>query len=188
MKPLIIVGSGGFAGVVIDAVRKSESHRVIGLIDDFLPVGQHEHGIPVLGGVSVMEKWSVEDVFIAIGNCEDRFNVWKRLNDYCPRLVSIAHTSAVIADTAKISTGCFISAGAYVGNECRIGMMTIINTNATLDHNSVVGEFSHLAPNSNVGSHCTIGNLCTIGAGATVASRAYIHNSQSVPMRGVVEK
>jgi acetyltransferase EpsM len=188
MNNLIIIGSGGYAGVVIDAVLKIGTHNIVGLVDDFLSEGQIEHGHPILGGVSVIEKWRLEDVFIAIGNCRGRFDVWKRLNGYCPRLVSITHPKASIANTAYISNGCFIAAGASVGSNCRIGMMSIVNTNAVLDHDSNVGEFSHIAPNATTGSHVSIGNHCTVGMGATIASRVSIPNECDIMMRGVVEK
>lgn len=186
MKNLIIVGSGGYAGVVIDAVLQSESHKIIGLVDDFLSEGQIEKGFPILGGISSLEKWRHEDIFFAIGNCRDRFEAWKRLNSYCPKFTTIIHPRASVSASAMISSGVFVGAGASIGNNCQVGMMSIVNTNATLCHDAILGEFSHLAPNSSVGGAAKVGNICTVGMGGVIADRVIVGSGITVEIGGKV--
>lgn len=180
MKPLILIGSGGFAGVIIDAIRQAESHRVIGLIDDFVPKDQRQHGIPCLGGMDALYQWRHEDLFIAVGSCKDRSGLVSRIVTFAPRFISIKHPSAVVADTAHIGTGCYIGAGAYVGNNARIGHLTIVNSNATVDHDCTLGDFSHVSVGATVGSYARIGNRVTIGIGATIAKGVVIDSDSQV--------
>lgn len=183
---LLLIGSGGHAGVIVDAAQQA-GFKVVGLLDDFATPGTIKHGVPIIGKV---DDGAVQHhfVFIAVGDNAGRFEVFKKVNTYCPRIVSIVHPKAVVAPTANIMPGCFIGAGAVIGNESTVGMFSIVNTNASLDHDSKLGEFSHLAPNSATGGHVTIGNNCLIGVGASVRDKISIGNNCTVGMGSCVVK
>lgn len=184
---LLLIGSGGHSGVCIDAARLC-GLEVAGLLDDFLDVGKIRHGVPIIGKVEDVELLQHHFVFIAVGDNAGRFEVFKKINMACPRIISIVHPKANVAKTANIMAGCFIGAGAVVGNESTVGMFSIINTNASLDHDSKLGEFSHLAPNSATGGRVTIGNNCMIGVGAAIRDGLAIGNNCRVGMGSCVVK
>ena len=184
---LIIIGSGGHAGVVVDAALRL-NHDIMGLLDDFLEKGQTRHGYQVLGDVEAIHEYPDTPVIIAVGDNKGRFEVLRKINPYFPNLVSIIHPSATIAKSAEIGPGCFIASGAYVGNDSKVGQCCIINTNASLDHDSSLGQFSHLAPNSATGGRAVIGEHCFVGVGAALRDGITIGNNCTVGMGAVVVK
>lgn len=183
---LLIIGSGGHAGVCIDAARLC-GIEVAGLLDDFLAVGETRYGIPIVGKTDDKIVQS-HFVFIAVGDNAGRFEVFKKINPLCPRIISIVHPRACVSQNATISAGCFIASGAVVGNDSTVGMFSIINTNASLDHDSSLGEFSHLAPNSATGGHVKIGRQCFVGLNASVRNNVSIGDGCVIGMSSAVTK
>jgi len=186
MSDILVIGSGGHAGVVIDALLQL-NHNVIGLLDDFLELGQKRHGIPVVGR-SNDKMIQNHFVFIAVGDNAGRFDVFKKINPLCPRIISVVHHQASVSPNANIMTGCFIASGAVVGNDSTVGAFSIVNTNASLDHDSSLGEFSHLAPNSATGGRVKIGRNCMIGIGASIRDGITIGDDSTIGMGACVIK
>jgi sugar O-acyltransferase (sialic acid O-acetyltransferase NeuD family) len=186
MSDILIIGSGGHAGVVIDTLLQL-NHNVIGLLDDFLEVGQKRHGISVVGrsNDSMIQNHLV---FIAVGDNAGRFEVFKKINPLCPRIIAVVHPQSSVSPNANIMSGCFIASGAVVGNDSTAGAFSIVNTNASLDHDSSLGEFSHLAPNSATGGRVKIGRNCMIGIGASIRDGITIGDNSTIGMGACVVK
>ncbi len=185
MNPLIIVGAGGHAGVIIDAAHLC-GFTIRGLLDDIAPVGSVMHDLEVLGGIDDFLKPYSYSYFLAIGDNASRENVWKRMWPF--QSVTITHPTACISPVAKYGEGCFFAAGSFVGPGCVIGPHCIVNTHAILDHDSKLGGFSHLAPNCATGGHVTIGRVSFIGIGASVRDRVTIGDNCTIGMGSVVVK
>lgn len=187
---LVIVGTGGHAGVVIDAIRQQDRGKeIVGLLDDFLPEGTERHGLKVLGKVEDIAKLDKDYwYFIAVGENSGRSHVWNRMEDVRKRSVrtiaSVGHPASVILGHTE--PGVFVAAGGFVGVNAYVGKGSIINTHASLDHNSRMGEFSHLAPGAVVGGHVDIGNNTLVGIGAMVRDRVRIGNNCVIGMGSVV--
>lgn len=190
---LLLVGAGGHAGVVAEAVIATGDNRpiltrtIIGALDDDKQVGEMSHGMVVRGSLNDLKKYMVPaiDIFLAIGSNEDRYRLFMELPAF--RTINIIHPTARVM-TDQIGLGTFIAAGAHVGPECRIGQGSIINTNASLDHNSFVGQFSSLAPGVVTGGWVTIGDRTMIGIGAMIRDHVTIGNNVTIGMGAVVTK
>lgn len=167
---LIIVGSGGHAGVVADAAMKC-GHSIAGFVDDFAPLRSIRHGHPVIGSTGTFQNPFNHRVIIAIGEIAGRALVYDLLKLRGCRFVSVVHPSSTLALTCHIGEGSFIAAGAHVGPYSSVGAHCIVNTNASLDHDSILGDYSHMAPNSATGGHVQIGSHTLIGIGACVRDR-----------------
>lgn len=179
-----IVGSGGHAGVVMDAASLL-GIQFDGIIDDTLEAGSRIGLIEVLGGTS--ENYADYSVFIAIGNNESRRRICEsiKVGGFMPAII---HPSANVATSAMIGRGVFIAAGANIGNKSSVGLMSIVNTHANLDHDSSIGMFSHLAPNSSTGGRVTIMDECLIGIGASIRDGISIGSRTTIGMGSVVTK
>ena len=186
MKPLIIIGSGGHAGVVIDAVKKAGMYSIVGLMDDFLPPGTMKHGCEVLGPVTEITSWT-GSVFVAVGDINGRQIIVNCLERYERDYANVIHPSANLAFDL-LARGIYVGPGASIGPSCEIGSFAIVNTNASLDHDSCLGPFSHLAPNSATGGRVTIGSGTFIGVGACVRDGVKIGDNCVIGMGSVVTK
>jgi sugar O-acyltransferase (sialic acid O-acetyltransferase NeuD family) len=167
-ETLLVVGAGGQAKVVIDAVRASGSRFQLVLADDDeSKQGQIISGltviVPVEGALS-----GVTAFHVAVGNNAAR----ERISDYLLEQglpnPSIAHVRAVVSETAQISQGVFIAAQGIVGPDARVERGCIVNHGAVVDHDCHVAAFSHIAPNATLGGGVRVGRRVLIGAGANI--------------------
>lgn len=167
-KRLLIIGSGGHAGQVIDAVNLVGEYKIVGLIDDFLPVGTKRHNYEIIGKVDDIDNIhsKFDFVFIAIGDNEARFKIWDSLI-FC-NYATIIHPKASVSKSAMVDVGAYIGANATVANDCFVEEQAIINTNASLDHDSYIGSFSSLNPNSATGGNVKIDSYTMIGMGVNI--------------------
>lgn len=156
---IIIIGSGGHAGVVIDAVQKLGEFKIVRLLDVKPYCGSMKHGYQV---DEYEEKWSHFFAFIAIGDNKVREELSKRELNY----ISVIHPTA---EASKQNChGSYFGANSIVGPNSKVGNFSIINTGVILEHDSVVGDYSHLAPGVVTGGRVKIGSRTFIGLNSTV--------------------
>jgi sugar O-acyltransferase (sialic acid O-acetyltransferase NeuD family) len=164
---LIIIGSGGHAGVVADAAVRSEMFVIEKYLDE-------TKGDKIIGHPNVL-------AFIAIGNNEVRERLSKR--DF--RWVNVIHPTAL---PCAGCIGSYFGANSVVGNNSKVGSFSIINTGVILEHDSVVGDYSHLCPGVVTGGRVKIGNRTTIGLSAVIRDGVTIGNNCVIGMGSVILK
>lgn len=178
---LIIIGSGGHAGVVVEAVNDPE--MIFGLIDDLETLGKKKHGRTVIQEPTDLSKFVVH---VAIGDNRVRSNICQS-DKFFDRLVTIIHPLGA-AMRSQIGKGSFIAAGAIIGSGSEVGEGVIVNTNASVDHDCTLGDYSHIAPGVTIGGRVTIGRLTMIGLGACVQDGICIGGRSVIGMGSVVTK
>lgn len=172
-KPLLIVGAGGHAAVVLDAALTG-GHPVLGLVD----VNPARHGtrvldLPVLGDDDLVLSHGTEEILLmnGIGSTDStdlRSTVFKRFSEKGYRFATIVHPRAIVADSATLEDGTIVMAGAVVQPRCRIGADVIINTGAQVDHDGIIGAHCHIAPGAVLSGSVTVGEGAHVGTGAMV--------------------
>ncbi|MHA7814541.1 MAG: NeuD/PglB/VioB family sugar acetyltransferase [Phycisphaerales bacterium] len=180
---IILIGGGGHAKVVFDAIRASDMVAA-GFCDDQSRAalsGFLEH----LGGVSSASGHGGA-VVIAVGDIATRRGVISALGGGARVAEPIIHPSAVVSASAELSEGVFVGPGAIVNADARVGGHAIVNSGSIVEHDCRIGENAHVAPGAvlggGVGVGCdtlvgmgarvlggvTIGDGCVVGAGAVV--------------------
>jgi len=169
-----VFGASGHAKVVLDILRSREEYLVIGLLDNYKPVGAECGGHAVLGGLedlpALLDKHSGLGMVVAIGDNWARMRVVSEIRSRCPEIKFVAaiHRSAEVALDVTVGAGTVIMAGAVVNPGARIGEFCIVNTRASLDHDSVMDHYSSLGPAAATGGNVRLGTCSNIGIGATV--------------------
>ena len=177
--PIIVLGAGGHATVVIDAL-KAAGARVQGITDlDSGTHGKRILGVPVLGTDDVILENPADGIVLVngVGSTETsdaRTKIYERFCGAGYAFRTVIHPSAIIAESAEISDGAQVMAGAVLQPACRIGANTIVNTRASVDHDCVIGAHVHVAPGAVLGGGVEVGDGVHIGAGATVIQRVKI--------------
>ena len=172
-RPIIVLGAGGHAKVVIDTLL-ALGRKIAGIADsDPKTHGNDVLGVSVLGGEEAVEARAAGDISLAngVGSTGDagrRKDIFERFRDKGYEFVSIVHPSAIIAAGIEIKDGAQIMAGAIIQPDCRIGENAIINTGARVDHDGIIGDHAHVAPGAVLGGTVSVGAQTHIGAGATV--------------------
>lgn len=171
--PIIIVGAGGHARVLIDALRALR-RDVVGLVDaDPASHGRSVLGIPVLGGDDVVLQYARSAVELvngvgSTGSTSRRRRLFESFKDHGFDFAIVAHPNAQIASEVKLCEGAQVLAGAVVQVGSIVGRNAIINSNATVDHDGSVGAHVHVAPGATLCGDVRVGDGAHVGAAACV--------------------
>ena len=169
--PLIILGGGGHAKVVIEALLQG-GRTVLGRTDGD-PAAADCLGVPVLGDDRTVLEHDLEDVRLvngigATGDGTARRDLFAAFRSQGYRFAEVLHPAATVARDVVLEEGAQIMAGAVLQPGCRIGANAIVNTGARVDHDCVIGAHAHIAPGAVLCGGVRVGAGSHIGAGATV--------------------
>jgi sugar O-acyltransferase (sialic acid O-acetyltransferase NeuD family) len=173
MNPkIVIIGAGGHAKVVCDAIFSKNEFTIVGFVDANVPVGTEVmNGLKVILPQQKLEelKGQAEYFIVAIGNNKVREDLFKRLSGIL-KPATVIHAKAVIAPSAVIKEGSVFLANSVVSAFCSIGENSIINAGVVVDHESVVGNHVHLSIGTLVGSNSVIPDHAVTGIGQSFNS------------------
>jgi UDP-perosamine 4-acetyltransferase len=176
-RPVIVLGAGGHAKVVVDLLRQL-GRDVVAAVEPTAPTpGRMLLGVAVQGEDAVL-KYSPSDVELALGigmpsespieGLAARRQAAARFEARGYGFPPLVHPSAVVAEGCDVAAGAQVMAGAIVQAGSSIGKFAIINTGAQVDHDGVVGEGAHVAPGAVLGGDVRVGAQTLIGIGASV--------------------
>lgn len=194
-KPVIIIGAGGHAKVLI-SVLKALGREIIGVLDPNKAIGQTVDGIYILGDDNQVRNYTPDSIELVNGLGSVslpvmRKKIYMKFKNDGYTFASIIHPSAIMAENVHINEGAQIMAGAIVQTGCAISFNAIINTGAIVDHGCIIGQHAHIAPGAVLSGDVKIGDMSHIGTGATIiqgikigcnvivgAGAVVIHNAQ----------
>lgn len=173
MMRIIVLGAGGHAQVVADAILanalNASSFVLAGFLDDNLAlIGQIIMGVPVRGRISDLSTIEHDAVIIGIGDNATRAQLFRDLQARDEQLAVVVHPRATVAQQAQIQSGTVVFAGAIINTGSKIGPNVIVNTGATIDHHACIGAHVHLAPGVHLGGTVTVGAGAFLGIGVNV--------------------
>jgi UDP-perosamine 4-acetyltransferase len=169
MKPIVVVGAGGHARVVIEAVRASAEFQVVGVVDPRRV--DNVLGAPWLGADEVLpslQSRGISHAVVALGDNRLREAIGRQLLAFGYRAPAIIHPSASVSPSAQIRPGVVVMAHACVGPLAVLGDFCIVNTAAIIEHDNNIGVAAHVAPGVALGGSVTIGDRTLIGIGSSV--------------------
>lgn len=189
-KPILLVGGGGHARVVIDALRL-EGRQLLGVVDPSLELGESVLAVPVVGDDDTVATYDPDSVWLAngvgsTGRSNRRRDVFERFLRSGYRFVNVIHPSATVAVAPPELRGIQIMAGAVVQVGSILGHNVLINTKASVDHDCEVGNHVHIGPGATVCGGVTIQTGAFVGAGATLTPGVRIGRDAIVGAGSVV--
>ena len=183
--PLVIVGAGDHARVILDAVRAGGRvpSGFVEISRPATPMDRHVE-LPILGDLTSDLDWyeriGPASFVVAIGDNEVRARAYERARRLGLTAEAVVHPSAILLGGCAIEPGSQICAAAVIGVNARVGANAIINTAATIDHDNVIGEHASIAPGAHLAGHVTVGAYTHVGIAASViegiriGSRCYV--------------
>ncbi len=174
MEDIVVIGAGGHAKVVIDALMHGGRYRVVGAVAAAEEVGGEVLGVPIVGtdgDLGRLRGEGVGAVAIGIGSVGDvsaRVAAVRAATAAGLDLPAITHPAATVSPHATLEEGAFVAAGAVVGPDARIGAYAIVNTGAIVDHDCVIGEFAHISPDAALSGGAKVGDRTHVGTGSSV--------------------
>jgi sugar O-acyltransferase (sialic acid O-acetyltransferase NeuD family) len=193
-QPLIVVGAGGHAAVVADALIAA-GERVLGFTDsDTSRHGCTLCGLPVLGSdEDVLAKHTPEAVWLANGiggirTASLRERVQQHLQSGGWRFAAVRHPSAIVSPFARIAEGVQLLAASVVQAGADIGPGCIVNTAAVVEHDCRLDAWVHVAPRALLCGDVQVGARSHIGAGAVALQGVQLGADTVVGAGAVVVK
>lgn len=182
MEDIVLIGGGGHALSVADAIISGKNYKIVGYTDE------SDTHIPLryLGTDDILESLFEKGLinaaitvgFLGKGSIRDKLcHKVEQVGFHLPKIID---PSAVVSGSADFGEGVFIGKQAVVNAGAKIGKMSIINTGAIIEHNNWVGEYCHVAVGAvlcgsvHVGAHTFIGANATIIQGVQIGMNVII--------------
>lgn len=191
----VILGGGGHAKVLIDALQMSGAAVPYAVLDaDPSRWGQSLWGVPILGGDDLLPglKGRGIDYFTvglgSVGDSRPRRRLFELGLSHHLKPLSVIHPSAVFSRWAKMGEGSQILPGSVVQAGAALGVNVIVNSGAVVGHDCVLGDHVHVSAVACLAGDVRVGAGAHIGLGAAVQQGVTIGEGAVVGMGAVVVK
>jgi sugar O-acyltransferase (sialic acid O-acetyltransferase NeuD family) len=196
VRPLVVVGSGGFGRETVEVVRavNAEAHTwdLLGFLDDDPALhGTEIDGAPVLGGIDDMERFGAADVVVCTGhpgNYFSRKRIVERLGLAPTRYATIVHPTAVLPTTASVGGGSVLLAHVVATASVRIGRHVSVMPGVVFTHDDVIEDFATFGAGACLGGRVHVEEGAYVGSGALVREDRTVGAWALVGMGAVVTK
>ena len=170
MEEIVLIGGGGHALSVADAITSGRRYKIAGYTD----VLDTHISIRYLGTDDILRDLHEQGILNAaitvgyLGKSNTRDRLYDTAKQAGFQLPAIIDSSAVVSDTVDVEEGVFIGKRTVVNAGARIDRMCIINTGAVIEHNNWIGAYSHIAVGAVLCGDVQVGEHTFIGANATI--------------------
>ncbi len=188
MKPIIIVGFGGFGrevyGLAVDCGRE-----VLGFLDDTAKAGDYGR-YRVLGPTNTWQDHSNAEFVVAVGNPRTRKSIVNAMTALdSPSFGTLVHPSVQMdRSSVTIGAGSVICAGCVGTVDFSLGKHVIVNIKCTLAHDDVINDFVTIAPLCAISGDVVIGEGTEIGTASAIRQGVRIGQGAMLGMGGVLVK
>jgi sugar O-acyltransferase (sialic acid O-acetyltransferase NeuD family) len=200
MMDLLIAGAGGFARETAAAVRavcqarsaagRQPPWRLLGYLDDDPALhGSRRAGLPVLGGLSLVDRYPEAAVVICIGSPRDhtaRARVARRLGLPPDRYATVVHPSVSAGAGCTVGPGSVLLAHTVLTADTTVAAHVAVMPHVVLTHDDVVEPYVTIASGARLGGGVRLAEGCYVGAGALVREGVTIGAGALVGMGSVV--
>jgi sugar O-acyltransferase (sialic acid O-acetyltransferase NeuD family) len=178
----VVVGAGGHARSILDALRTSGGTLEPVAFTDPEPAlhGSTIGGIPIVGDDEKLLELlgdGVRAASLGVGGVADnrpRAALHAHLTALGFELPSVVHGSAHVAPSATLGAASVVLAGAVVGPATTVGDDVIIGSGTVIEHDCAIGDHVHVASGSVLGGAVVIAAGAHVGLGATILQGRHV--------------
>jgi sugar O-acyltransferase (sialic acid O-acetyltransferase NeuD family) len=174
-KPLLILGTRGFALETADLVGEVPAFDLKGFVENLDPErcaslmeGHPVYWVDELASLSATH-WGV----CSLGTTK-RSAFIATAASHGLRFASVIHPAARVSAKSSVAEGCIICPGVQIASHTRIGAHVRVNRGTLIGHDTQVDDVVTMGPGVNVASFCRIGTRTQIGMSAVVLERISI--------------
>ncbi|MFC3799868.1 acetyltransferase [Cohnella sp. GCM10012308] len=173
-KPVIVLGGGGHAKVVIESLRLLGA-KIVGITaPNPTDIADSLQNYPWIGNdAAIQQSYSTADIILinGIGQVAHSGLRSRLYDDFKQKgytFGAIIHPAAIMASDVRLGEGAQIMAGCIVQPSVEIGDNTVLNTRSSIDHDCRIGHHVHIAPGAILAGGVIVDDEAFIGAGAVV--------------------
>jgi sugar O-acyltransferase (sialic acid O-acetyltransferase NeuD family) len=194
VRPLLLVGAGGFGREVVEVVRAINGARpaweLLGFLDDAPELQGHEvAGVPVVGTTAAIGRFSAAQIVVCSGSPPNYFSrkrLVKQLGLPAARYATLIHPAAVVPPAALVGPGTVLLATVVVTTNAHVGAHVAIMPGVILTHDDIVGDYVTMGAGVRLAGGVTIGAGAYIGAGTLIRENLQVGSWALIGMGAVV--
>lgn len=191
-KPLIVLGAGGHASVLVDMLRSQGVVPIALVAPAAGTLRAALADIPFWHDEKILTYHPDKVVLVnGIGSLPGnplRATLFARYRALGYRFASVVSAQAMVSDYAVLEEGAQVMAGAIIQAGTQIGANSIINSGAIVDHDCRLGDDNHIAPGAVLSGGVVTGERVHIGTGAAVIQNIKIGSHTVVGAGATVVK
>jgi acetyltransferase EpsM len=169
-RQIVVVGAGGHATVVIDALIAGGRRPAFVLDDDPSKRGEQIGGITIRGPLAELSEQELQrcSIVVAIAKNDLRRRLVLDLLGRHATLCGVRHPSAIISPQATMDPTTQIMAGAIVNAGATIKAHAVLNTGCIVEHDASVAEHTHIGPGAILAGAAVLEQGVFVATGAKV--------------------
>ena len=191
----VILGGGGHARVLIDAVLAAGQPGPLAILDRNPSLwGMERLGVPILGGDELLPELARNGAthFVVglggVGDNQPRRRLFELGLEHGLAPWTVRHPSAVFSTFATVGDGSVIFPASVVNADAKLGVNVIVNTGAIVEHDCLIGDHVHIATGSRLCSSVRVDTGAHIGAGAIIRQELVVGEGAVVGAGAAVVK
>lgn len=172
-RPVIVLGAGGHAMVVLDILQQLKV-KILAICSSDKPKKYSVfEGLTFLSNDSAVFDFSPKDVYLVNGigslpGSKKRAEIFRFYKNANYEFMSIISPYSIISTHAKIEEGVQIFANSVINAGASIGANTIINTGCVVEHECKIGNDNHIAPGASISGSVITHEFVHVGVGANI--------------------
>lgn len=172
-KPVIVLGAGGHASVLVDMLRQLDID-ILGIVSKEKPSENGIFsGIPWYKNDEDVLNFEKSTVLLVNGigsmpGNEIRYKVHSKFKQLGYGFYSVISPKAIVSSYITLAEGIQIMPGCIVNTNVSVGEATILNSGAIIEHDCTIGKHNHIAPGAVLSGSVITEDFVHIGTGAQV--------------------
>ena len=180
MRDLVVLGGSNVDALqlISDINEDRQTWNLLGILDDFLPVGTSVLDSVVLGPLSLPLPSGTAVVQSIVSRPSVTKLIIERVSAAVLEFPNLVHPASHVFSGRKSSSFCgrgnLIFQGASIQPQSRLGDFNYINIGTVIGHDISIGSFNSFGPGVLLSGRVAVGDCCYFGSGAVVTNGAVI--------------
>nr|WP_254612701.1 acetyltransferase [Lelliottia amnigena] len=192
-KPIVIIGGGGHASVLVD-ILKQQGRKIVAVISPDDTQNRHVYNdIEIIKKDSDISRFPTSDILLVNGigilpGSSLRFKMTDYYSNLGFKFETVVASTAIISPFAILGAGSQVLHGAIIQAGANIGSHCVINTRAVIEHDVHLGSHNFISPGAIICGQCKSEEGVFVGAGATVIQNIELGAGCSVMANALVSR
>lgn len=172
MRRLIVLGSGGFAFTMLDALldTNQKDFELAGFAQNEDPTPRRDsiEGFPVYTLAELAPLAATHEAICLLGDCAAKRRFVEQVQALGFRFATLINPNTRFSRFSEMGAGGYVAYGSVVGSHTRIGRHCSIMSLCMVGDNCQIGDYGFIASGTHIGGGVTIGLETYIGMSAVI--------------------
>lgn len=191
---MLVVGAGGFAKEIIEAILDNNPEEQLVFFDDVNKYDKNNflNKFPILTTKDQAKEYlgtNDKRFVLGIGKPSLRLKLASELKELGGEMHTVISTKSSVGKFENIiGKGSCLLQQVIVENSNTIGEGTLVHVGSLISHDVVVGNYTEISPYVKLLGKVKIGNLVSVGTGAIILPGIHVEDNAVIGAGSVVTK